>query len=144
MPERPRAPRPAPLSLEGAAEVAPPEAVRAVAALLGRVAAPRRIDGSAPVAPINVPEPQPPTPVVQAPEPQRATTALADIAELAADFAVLEGGDREIPIDGLGAEVRDVAARETRRAAKRLRRARREVREVLERLSTLPEDEIGG
>jgi hypothetical protein len=69
---------------------------------------------------------------------------LADIAELAADFAVLEGGDREIPIDGLGAEVRDVAARETRRAAKRLRRARREVREVLERLSTLPEDEIGG
>jgi hypothetical protein len=90
-------------------EEAPVEAVRAIAALLGRAALPRR-RAAAP--------------------PERAassTPAEADPVSLV--------GDREVPIEGVVGVLDDRAASEVRDARKRLKRSQRRVEEALERLA---------
>jgi hypothetical protein len=153
MPEQPRRPKPAPQPLDGRADAAPPEAVRAVAALLGRVAAPRRIEGNPDVESSAAAATAQPVPEAPGSRRRRNPDASAepiepdtsdDRARLAADLVRLEGGDREIPIDGLDARFRELSHEERRKAGRRLRRARRAVREALERLSAVPADELGG
>jgi len=99
---------------------APPEAVRAIAALLGRAAAPLRPERRAatpPLAPKSVPE-------VQAP-----------IESLR---------DHEILVEGEHSDLIRLAAREIDQVKRRAKRARRAVREALARISTPAGDELGG
>ena len=104
---------------------APPEAVRAIAALLGRAAAPIR-----PERPTPTPRPVPmPVPETQAPE------APAPIESLR---------DHEILVEGEHSDLIRLADHEIDRAKRRAKRARRAVREALARISTPGGDELGG
>jgi len=99
---------------------APPEAVRAIAALLGRAAAPLRPERRAtPPAPAPKLEPE-----VQAP-----------IESLR---------DHEILVEGEHSDLIRLAAHEIDRVKRRAKRARQAVREALARISTPGGDEFGG
>lgn len=98
---------------------APPEAVRAIAALLGRAAAPLRPERrAAPPAPAPTTEPE-----VQAP-----------IESLR---------DHEILVEGEHSDLLRLAGHEAGRFKRRAKRARRAVREALARISTPGGDEFG-
>ncbi len=99
---------------------APPEAVRAIAALLGRAAAPLRPERRAATPP--------PTPT-SAPEVQAPIDGLRD---------------HEILVEGEHSDLIRLAAQEIDRVKRRAKRARRAVREALARISTLGGDELGG
>lgn len=93
-------------------EDAPVEAVRAIAALLGRAALP---------GPKSRPRPAPrPTELVEAEDHDEATLR----------------GDRDVPIAGSFATLSDDAEDAVRDAQKRQRRAWKRVKEILERLSS--------
>ena len=98
---------------------APPEAVRAIAALLGRAAAPLR--------------------------PERRTTPPAPVAttlpEVQAPIESLR--DHEILVEGEHSDLIRLAAHEIDRVKRRAKRARRAVREALARISTPGGDELG-
>jgi hypothetical protein len=99
---------------------APPEAVRAIAALLGRAAAPLRPERRAtPPAPAPKSEPE-----VQAP-----------IESLR---------DHEILVEGEHSDLIRLAEHEIDRVKRRAKRARQAVREALARISTPGGDEFGG
>ena len=98
---------------------APPEAVRAIAALLGRAAAPLRPERRA----------TPPAPV--------ATT----VPEVQAPIESLR--DHEILVEGEHSDLIRLAAHEIDRVKRRAKRARRAVREALARISTPGGDELG-
>ena len=91
-------------------EAAPVEAVRAIAALLGRAALPGSASGPA-------------------------SRAAADVESDGAEDAALRG-DREVLITGSVATLSDDAYEAVRDARKRQRRAVKRVEEVLERLSS--------
>ena len=99
---------------------APPEAVRAIAALLGRAAAPLRPERRA----------TPP-----APAPQSAPEVQAPIESLR---------DHEILVEGEHSDLIRLAAHEIDRVKRRAKRARQAVREALARISTPGGDEFGG
>jgi hypothetical protein len=99
---------------------APPEAVRAIAALLGRAAAPLR------------PERRVATPP---PAPKAAPEVQAPIESLR---------DHEILVEGEHSDLIRLAAHEIDRVKRRAKRARRAVREALARISTPGGDEFGG
>ncbi len=121
-------------------EAAPPEAVRAIAALLGRAAAPQPIEKASREAKR---EKRARAPRVAEPVPSAEAESSAHEAVAPLALATMEG-DREIPIDGLDSRVHERAAAEIRRSEKRLQRAQRAVHEALERLSAMPADELGG
>jgi len=99
---------------------APPEAVRAIAALLGRAAAPLRPERrTAAPPPAPAPEPEVQTPI----ESLR---------------------DHEISVEGEHSDLIRLAAHEIDRVNRRAKRARRAVREGLARISTPAGDELGG
>jgi glycosidase len=99
---------------------APPEAVRAIAALLGRAAAPLRPERRA----------TPPAPV-----PTTAPEAQAPIESLR---------DHEVLVEGEHSDLLRLAAHEIDRVKRRAKRARQAVREALTRISTPGGDELGG
>lgn len=99
---------------------APPEAVRAIAALLGRAAAPLRPERRA----------TPPAPVpTTAPEVQAPIESLRD---------------HEVLVEGEHSDLLRLAAHEIDRVKRRAKRARQAVREALARISTPGGDELGG
>jgi hypothetical protein len=99
---------------------APPEAVRAIAALLGRAATPLRPELRA----------TPPAPVpTTAPEVQAPIESLRD---------------HEILVEGEHSDLLRLAAHEVDRVKRRAKSARRAVREALARISTPGGDELGG
>jgi len=99
---------------------APPEAVRAIAALLGRAAAPLRPERRA----------TPPTPAPRSePEVQAPIESLRD---------------HEILVEGEHSDLIRLAAHEIDQVKRRAKRARRAVREALARISTPGGDELGG
>jgi len=99
---------------------APPEAVRAIAALLGRAAAPLRPERRA----------TPPAPVpTTAPEVQAPIESLRD---------------HEVLVEGEHSNLLRLAAHEIDRVKRRAKRARQAVREALARISTPGGDELGG
>ena len=99
---------------------APPEAVRAIAALLGRAAAPLRPDRLAATSP-TAPTPEP--------------EAHAPIESLR---------DHEILVEGEHSDLIRLAEREIDRVMRRAKRARKAVREALARISSPGGDELGG
>jgi len=101
-------------------EAAPVEAVRAIAALLGRAALPRSASG-----PTSRPE----------------ARMKTDVERKGEEDATLRG-DREVPITGSVATLSDDAYEAVRDARKRQRRAVRRVEEVLEHLSSDAPDEL--
>jgi len=105
-------PLPPALSTPSAAqgEAAPVEAVRAIAALLGRAALPGSASGP--------------------------TSHPAARVETADDGEATPRGDREVLITGSVATLSDAASDAVRSAQKRQRRAMKQVQEVLERLSS--------
>ena len=105
-------PLPPALSTPSAAqgEAAPVEAVRAIAALLGRAALPGSASGSR-------------------------SRAAAD-EETVGEVDATPRGDREVLITGSVATLSDAASDAVRSAQKRQRRAVKQVQEVLERLSS--------
>ena len=105
-------PLPPALSTPSAAqgEAAPVEAVRAIAALLGRAALPRSASGSR-------------------------SRAAAD-EETVGEVDATPRGDREVLITGSVATLSDAASDAVRSAQKRQRRAVKQVQEVLEQLSS--------
>ena len=105
-------PLPPALSTPSAAqgEAAPVEAVRAIAALLGRAALPGSTSGP--------------------------TSRSAARIETADDGEATPRGDREVLITGSVATLSDAASDAVRSAQKRQRRAVKQVHEVLERLSS--------
>ena len=105
-------PLPPALSTPSAAqgEAAPVEAVRAIAALLGRAALPGSASG-----------------------PTSRPAARVDTAD---DGEATPRGDREVMITGSVATLSDAASDAVRSAQKRQRRAVKQVQEVLERLSS--------
>ncbi len=105
-------PLPPALSTPSAAqgEAAPVEAVRAIAALLGRAALPGSASGP--------------------------TSRPAARVETADDGEATPRGDREVMITGSVATLSDAASDAVRSAQKRQRRAVKQVQEVLERLSS--------
>jgi hypothetical protein len=105
-------PLPPALSTPSAAqgEAAPVEAVRAIAALLGRAALPGSASGP--------------------------TSHPAARVETADDGEATPRGDREVLITGSVATLSDAASDAVRSAQKRQRRAVKQVQEVLERLSS--------
>ena len=99
---------------------APPEAVRAIAALLGRAAAPLRPERRA----------TPPAPVpTTAPEVQAPIESLRD---------------HEVLVEGEHSDLLRLAAHEIDRVKRRAKRSRQAVREALARISTPGGDELGG
>jgi hypothetical protein len=104
---------------------APPEAVRAIAALLGRAAAPIRPERPA-TTPRPVPRPVPETPAPEAPAPIESLR------------------DHEILVEGEHSDLIRLAEHEIDRVKRRAKRARRAVREALARISTPGGDELGG
>lgn len=102
---------------------APPEAVRAIAALLGRAAAPLRPSRRG-TTPPPVPEAAAPWLEVQSP-----------LEELR---------DREIAIDGEYSDLIRLAEHEIDRVNRRAKRARSSVRDALARISVPGGDELGG
>ena len=105
-------PLPHALSTPSAAqgEAAPVEAVRAIAALLGRAAIPGSASSPA----------------------SRAAAYVETVGEVDANLR----GDREVLITGSVATLSDAASDAVRSAQKRQRRAVKQVQEVLERLSS--------
>jgi len=101
-------------------EDAPVEAVRAIAALLGRAAAPGRRAAAAP------------------------RLAAATVGEIATESSVNLAGDREVQIQGIIGALNDEQEDEFRDARKRLKRAERRVEEVLERLAAATPDGLSG
>ena len=101
-------------------EEAPVEAVRAIAALLGRAAAPGRRAAAVPI--------------------REAT----NIDESAAESGTNLTGDREVQIQGVIGTLNDEQDAEFRDARKRLKRAQRYVEEVLERLAAATPDGLSG
>ena len=99
---------------------APPEAVRAIAALLGRAAAPLRPERRA-ATPTSAPAPEP---VVHAP--------------------VESLRDHEILVEGEHSDLIRLAEHEIDRVMRRAKRARKAVREALARISSPGGDELGG
>lgn len=99
---------------------APPEAVRAIAALLGRAAAPLRPERRA---------------VTPPPAPKLAPEVQAPIESLR---------DHEILVEGEHSDLIRLAAHEIDRVKRRAKRARQAVREALARISTPGGDEFGG
>ena len=99
---------------------APPEAVRAIAALLGRAAAPLRPERRAATPP---------------PTPKTAPEVQAPIESLR---------DHEILVEGEHSDLIRLAAHEIDQVKRRAKRARRAVREALARISTPGGDELGG
>ncbi|MFM7504543.1 MAG: hypothetical protein ACKO4O_03690 [Candidatus Limnocylindrus sp.] len=116
--KRTRVPLPPALSTPQAAqgEAAPVEAVRAIAALLGRAALPGSASGP--------------------------TSRPAARVEYVEEDEATPRGDREVLITGSVATLSDEAYEAVRDARKRQRRAVRRVEEVLERLSTDAPDEL--
>ena len=104
-------------------EEAPVEAVRAIAALLGRAAVPGRRTAAAPAV---------------ASAPTRSTNHEITDSELHA------AGDREVQIQGVIGALTDEQDIEVRDARKRLKRAQRHVEEVLERLAAATPDGLSG
>ena len=105
-------PLPPALSTPSAAqgEAAPVEAVRAIAALLGRAALPGSASGP--------------------------TSRPAARVEAVGEVDATPRGDREVLITGSVATLSDAASDAVRSAQKRQRRAVKQVQEVLERLSS--------
>ena len=105
-------PLPPALSTPSAAqgEAAPVEAVRAIAALLGRAALPGSASGP--------------------------TSRAAADEETVGEVDATPRGDREVLITGSVATLSDAASDAVRSAQKRQRRAVKQVQEVLERLSS--------
>lgn len=105
-------PLPPALSTPSAAqgEAAPVEAVRAIAALLGRAAIPGSASGP--------------------------TSRAAALVETVGEVDATPRGDREVQITGSVATLSDAASDAVRSAQKRQRRAVKQVQEVLERLSS--------
>jgi hypothetical protein len=101
---------------------APPEAVRAIAALLGRAAAPRH--------------PAPPTPL------ERPAVALGPGEVVHAPIERTR--DHEVLVEGEQSDLIRLATREMVRMDRRAKRARRTVREALARISTPEGDDLGG
>lgn len=99
---------------------APPEAVRAIAALLGRAAAPLRPDRLAATSP-TAPTPEP--------------EAHAPIESLR---------DHEILVEGEHSDLIRLAEHEIDHVMRRAKRARKAVREALARISSPGGDELGG
>ena len=104
-------------------EEAPVEAVRAIAALLGRAAVPGLRTTAAPRVAVA---------------PTRNTNHEITDSEL---HAV---GDREVQIEGVISALNDEQEFAVRDARKRLKRAQRRVEEVLERLAAATPDELSG
>ena len=109
---------------------APPEAVRAIAALLGRAATPIR------------PE-RPATPPRQSPSPVPETSA-GEVLDSVAPAPIESLRDHEIHIEGEHSDLIRLAEHEIDRVKRRAKRARRAVREALARISTPGGDELGG
>lgn len=99
---------------------APPEAVRAIAALLGRAAAPLRPDRLA------------------------ATSPTAPAPESEAHAPVESLRDHEILVEGEHSDLIRLAEHEIDRVMRRAKRARKAVREALARISSPGGDELGG
>ena len=99
---------------------APPEAVRAIAALLGRAAAPLRPERRA-ATPPTAPTPKP---------------------EVHAPVESLR--DHEILVEGEHSDLIRLAEHEIDRVMRRAKRARKAVREALSRISSPGGDELGG
>jgi hypothetical protein len=99
---------------------APPEAVRAIAALLGRAAAPLR------------------------PERRAATPTSAPAPESEAHAPVESLRDHEILVEGEHSDLIRLAEHEIDRVMRRAKRARKAVREALARISSPGGDELGG
>ena len=99
---------------------APPEAVRAIAALLGRAAAPLR------------------------PERRAATPPPAPVPEPETHAPIESLRDHEILVEGEHSDLIRLAEHEIDRVKRRAKRARRAVREALVRISTPGGDELGG
>ena len=99
---------------------APPEAVRAIAALLGRAAAPLR------------------------PERRAATPTSAPAPEPEAHAPVESLRDHEILVEGEHSDLIRLAEHEIDRVMRRAKRARKAVREALARISSPGGDELGG
>ena len=99
---------------------APPEAVRAIAALLGRAAAPLR------------------------PERRAATPTSAPAPEPVAHAPVDSLRDHEILVEGEHSVLIRLAEHEIDRVMRRAKRARKAVREALARISSPGGDELGG
>ena len=115
---------------------APPEALRAIAALLGRAATPKPKRSATP------------------PRPRRGSSRpgssrqLGTAAQVAPSNEVAGGstsiGDREVPIQGSAVSADETVSDEIRRARKRMKRARRAVRDALERLIAASPEELSG
>jgi len=99
---------------------APPEAVRAIAALLGRAAAPLR------------------------PERRAATPPPAPVPEPGTYAPIESLRDHEILVEGEHSDLIRLAEHEIDRVMRRAKRARRAVREALARISSPGGDELGG
>lgn len=99
---------------------APPEAVRAIAALLGRAAAPLR--------------------------PERAAAPQVVVSSEAAEEPqpIESLRDHEVQVEGEHSDLIRLAEHEMDRVRRRAKRARRAVREALARISTPGGDELGG
>lgn len=108
---------------------APPEAVRAIAALLGRAAAPIRSERPAPASRSTPTEVRGPSPEAAAPD---------------APVPVEQLRDHEILVEGEHSDLLRRATEEIDRTNRRAKRARRAVREALARISTPGGDELGG
>ena len=131
---------------------APPEALRAIAALLGRAATPtgskpkpsRTAAGNAPQRKRHAtpPRPRPGSPRRNAPRhPDPATQLVPPAVAMNQSVAI---GDREVLIQGVGSNVGEAARVEVRRAQRRMKRARRAVRAALERLIAAAPEELAG
>ena len=107
---------------------APPEAVRAIAALLGRAAAPLRpgLRTAVPAASLA------------------ATPVAVQQDETAPAAPIGQPRDHEVLVEGEHSDLIRLAEHEMDRARRRAKRARRAVREALARISTPGGDELGG
>ena len=114
---------------------APPEAVRAIAALLGRAAAP--------LAP--APRRRPPTPQSDDTSAPATTSATSTASTRDAEAVSIDRiHDHEVLVEGEHSELLRLADGEMERAARRAKRAKRAVREALDRISTPAGDDLGG
>ena len=124
-----------------AESTAPPEAVRAIAALLGRAATTQRKRRTTPPRP-RAGSPRPASPRQRLVSPSVATSGAT--ATSATTLRSVDVGDREVLIQGSDVSIGETSSAEVRRARKRMRRARRAVREALERLIAAAPEELTG
>ena len=108
---------------------APPEAVRAIAALLGRAAAP--------LSP--APRRRPPTP-----QSDDISATSTDSTRGDETVSIEHVHDHEVLVEGEHSELLRLAEDEIERAARRARRAKRAVREALDRISAPAGGDLGG